>query len=60
MSIPKFLFCESDFFVIGEQTGEELITVARIASTFITLTVASAWTWRKVSRLNLFFSHWFA
>lgn len=54
------LTCDSDFIVAGLQRGEDLITVVRIAATIVTLTVTSAWTWKKIGRLRLFFAHWLA
>lgn len=58
MSVPTTLICETDFPAIGIQPGEELATVMRIASTLTALTVASAWSFKKISRLRLFFAHW--
>lgn len=58
MSAPTVLACETDFPVAGVVKGGELIVVVRTVSTLISLTVTSAWTWRKISRLRLFFSHW--
>lgn len=44
----------------GLMKGEGLVVVARTFATVLTLTVTSAWTWKKISRLRLFFSHWLA
>ena len=58
MDDPFTLTCQSGFVVAGLVSGEKLVTVIRTASTLIALTVASAWTRRKIKRLSLFFAHW--
>eukprot|EP00752_Nemacystus_decipiens_P008538 g7625.t1 len=46
---------------MGLYTGEEALTVVRIATTVISITVTSAWfSSKKIKKLSLFFAHWLA
>lgn len=50
--------CESDLEVLGLQPGEEAIEPVRLAATLIVVTITSAWSFKKIRRLSLFFTHW--
>ena len=53
--------CDTDLIVVGLGEGEELMTVVRIVTTLISVSVVSAWfSWIKIKKLNLFFAHWLA
>ena len=56
------LKCNTGFIVVGLQDGEAVCTPIRVASTLITISVASAWFSRRksIKKLLLFFSHWLA
>eukprot|EP00752_Nemacystus_decipiens_P002690 g2512.t1 len=45
----------------GVYPGEEALTVVRVVTTLVSVTVTSAWfSWKKITRLSLFFAHWLA
>eukprot|EP00752_Nemacystus_decipiens_P002665 g2493.t1 len=51
--------CGSDISGSGLFDGEELLSVVRVLTTVISLTVTSAWfSWEKITKLSLFFTHW--
>ena len=53
--------CESDLMNFGIFDGEELLSVSRIITTLISVSVISAWfDGDKIKRLSLFFAHWLA
>ena len=53
--------CGSQLPGSGLFNGEELLTVSRIITTCISITVVSAWfSGDKIKRLRLFFAHWLA
>ncbi|CAN0058933.1 unnamed protein product [Ectocarpus sp. 6 AP-2014] len=57
--MSSILTCETGFRAPGLQNGEAVQAPIRILSTLISVTIVSAWcSWRKISRLSLFFSHW--
>eukprot|EP00752_Nemacystus_decipiens_P018236 g16364.t1 len=58
-SVAKMSSCGSDLPGSGLFQGEELLMVVRILTTFVSLTVTSAWcNCEKIRKLSLFFAHW--
>ena len=53
--------CESDLPLFGTFEGEEALTVLRIIAVLISASVVSAWfSFERIKKLALFFSHWLA
>lgn len=54
-------FESSGLPVTGFFEGEELLLMVRIFTTLVSVSVVSAWfSWKKIGRLGLFFTHWLA